>query len=91
MNTVVDTGDELTEQTHLEVEILQENISGGNSSTDYKFGLDDTYESDDLSNVKNVINEATFTDRGTSFEGYRYKITYEIFIEFTNSVDNPCA
>ena len=91
VNTVVDTGDELTEQTHLEVEILQENISGGNSSTDYKFGLDDTYESDDLSNVKNVINEATFTDRGTSFEGYRYKITYEIFIEFTNSVDNPCA
>ena len=94
VNHVVKTGDKLTEQTHLEAEISQEKIGANGNGTYYKFWLDDTCEYDDTSSVKNVINEVTVTDRGKSFEGYRYKISYEIFIEFeenAGSTDEPYA
>lgn len=95
VDNVVSTGDKLTEQTHLEAEILQANIGGGENSTYCKFWLDGTCEYDDASNIKNVINEVTITDRGAFFtDGYRYKISYEIFIEFNSSVgstDEPYA
>ncbi len=92
VDEVIETGDKLTQQTHLEAEILPNDFSNGESSVCCKFWLDGTCEYPKESNIKNIINSVTITPRDVQLsKGYRYKISYEIFIEFKDSVKDASA
>ncbi|MBQ2987383.1 MAG: family 43 glycosylhydrolase [Tyzzerella sp.] len=103
VNQYVTEGDVWSEQTHLEASIWQHNMGHGVANslgvdTYCRFMLTDTdgdsnydYDINNLTNIKNVTNHVTITERS---EGYRYEICYDIFIEFDNNVgsaDGPYA
>lgn len=95
VDNVVSTGDGFTEQTHLEAQIWHHNIGAGvnygfDQYTYFAFWQDGTYYVNNNQNIKNITNNVTVQDRGTGYaDGYRYKITYDIFIEFDNNLENP--
>lgn len=92
---IVSMGDKWNEQTHLEAQIWQGNMGNGWDSTYAAFWLDGTTWFNNSNNLGTVKNHVTITDRGEDYaDGYRYEISYEIFIPFANNVgsaDGPYA
>lgn len=74
--------------THIELEIWQHNFGWGFGGTYFAFFGNGSYYINNEENVKSVVNQVTVTDRGVS-ERFRYAISYEIFIEFDNNLENP--
>lgn len=103
VNNLVTTGDDWTEQTHLELEMYNWNGLNTGSDNGWAYGafwLDGNYylvNSDGKLpyGVTFVKNNVTITDRGADYEdGYQYKISYEVYIQFANntgSSDGPYA
>ena len=95
VDNIVSSGAAWAEQTHVEAQIYQHNIGHGvqnglNVETYCAFWLDGSSWFNNYTNIKNVTNQVTISDRGEEFTaGYRYEIDYEIFIEFDNNLGNP--
>ena len=96
VDNIVSTGDVWREQTHLEMEMWQWNGVGSNTGFVYgAFWLDGSYylvNSDNVFpyGVTFVKNNVTITDRGENYtDGYRYKVSYEVYIQFKNNLENP--
>ena len=96
VDNLVTTGDGWTEQTHLEMEMWQWNGVGSSSGFVYgSFWMDGNWylvNSDGVLpyGVTLVKNNVTVTDRGADYEdGYRYKVSYEVYIQFNNNLENP--
>lgn len=89
LDGIVRTGDKWYEQTHIEMEIWQGDFGWGWGGTYFAFFLNDTYYINNDSNVFALEYRASICDRGTSYEGYRYEISYEIYIGFLNNAGAP--
>ena len=90
VDNVVSTGGKWATQTHLEANIWQHNIGYGMNGTYCVFWLDGSTWFNSSTNIRNVTNNVTISDRGENYsEGYRYAISYDIFIEFDNNLENP--
>lgn len=74
--------------THIETEVFNHGMGNGWGGTYFGFFTDGTYYVSHLTNIERVINKATITDRGENFNGFRYEISYEIYIAFPNNVGN---
>jgi len=80
--------------THVEAEVFNHGMGNGWGGTYFGFFIDGTYYASHTQNISKVVNQVNVTDRGEDFDGYRYEISYEIFIAFPNNVgssDGPYA
>ncbi len=73
--------------THIELEIWQHNIGWGFGGTYFAFFGNDSYFINKEDNVKKIVNQVTVAERGAE-ANFRYVISYEIFIEFDNNLEN---
>ena len=73
--------------THIELEIWQHNIGWGFGGTYFAFFGNGSYFINKEDNVKKIVNQVTVADRGAEAD-FRYVISYEIFIEFDNNLEN---
>lgn len=74
--------------THIELEIWQHNFGWGLGGTYFAFFGNGSYYINNENNVKGIVNQVTVTGCGPE-ASFRYKISYEIFIEFDNNLENP--
>ena len=89
VDNIVSTGDGWTEQTHLEMEMWHNDMGYGWGGTYGAFWLDGNCWLNNYNNVTFVKNNVTITDRGADYkDGYRYKISYEVYIQFANNTWN---
>ena len=95
VDNIITTGDAWTEQTHLEMEIWQHNIGYGWGGTYFAVWPNDLGWTNNNANINEFRCNTTITDRGENFaDGYRYMISYEIYLGFENNVgsaDGPYA
>lgn len=75
--------------THVETEVFNHGMGNGWGGTYFGFFMDGTYYASNMSGIDKVVNQVTVTDRGEDFDGYRYEISYEIYISFPNNIGNP--
>lgn len=73
--------------THIELEIWQHNIGWGFGGTYLAFFGNGSYYINKEDNVKRIVNQVTVSDRGAGAD-FRFAISYEIFIEFDNNLEN---
>ena len=95
VDNLVSAGNAWTEQTHLEAQVWQHNMGQGaehgfSIDTYCAFWLDGSSWFNNYTNIQNVTNDVTIVDRGEDYaDGYRYAISYDIFIAFENNVGSP--
>ena len=75
--------------THVETEVFNHGIGYGWGGTYFGFFMDGSYYVNNTNNINRIVNQVTVTDRGDNFDGFRYEISYEIYISFPNNVDSP--
>lgn len=81
-------GGDWTAITHIEMEIWNHCFGHGMGGTYFGFFLDGSYYCNNAANLK-IDYRASVTDRGADFaDGYRYAISYEIFLNFANNTDS---
>ena len=73
--------------THIETEIWQHNIGYGWDGTYFAFFMDGSYYVNNNRNIKNIINQVSISKAENG--KYTYEISYEVFIEFDNNLENP--
>ncbi|MBO5046264.1 MAG: hypothetical protein J6C93_05285 [Clostridia bacterium] len=82
------------ESTHIEIKAFNHGVGYGWGGTYYAFFLDGSYYVNSLANTTDFRYDVSVTDRGANAEGYRYEISYEIYVGFANNVgsaDGPYA
>lgn len=92
MQQYVDTlqrdGDKWTQQHHVEFEIWQGDFGWGWGGTYFAFFLDNSYYINNETNVFDLQYKTMVIDNGEDYEGYRYTISYEIYIGFNNNIQS---
>ncbi|MBQ8559820.1 MAG: hypothetical protein IJ439_07580 [Tyzzerella sp.] len=75
--------------THIEMELWNGDVGYGWDGTYLAFFPDGSYYINNETNVTALGYNCTITDRGADYtKGYRYKLSYEIYIGFANNVDS---
>lgn len=91
----VNDWDNLNNYTHIEFLAYNGDFGAGWGGTFLAFTLDGAYYCNNMTNVTGIEYRVSIVDRGADYaEGYRYMISYEIFIGFPNNVnstDGPYA
>jgi len=76
--------------THVEMELWNGDVGYGWDGTYLAFFLDGSHYINSLVNVTDLEYRCTITDRGEGYKnGFRYELSYEIFLGFENNKDNP--
>ena len=74
----------------MEMEIWQHNIGYGWDGTYCAFWLDGGSFINNDANIDEQTYNVSITDRGADYtDGYRYMITYEIYLGFDNNLESP--
>ncbi len=89
VDNYVTTGDKWNNQTHIEMEVWQHNIGYGWDGTYFAFFPANDYYRNSENGITAFEYRQTVTDRGVDYNGYRYMISYEIYIGFANNLENP--
>ena len=74
--------------THVEMEMWNHGIGYGWNGTYFAFFADGTYYINNWKNCYGVYNDVKITEN-SSGSTYKYTITYNVFIEFDNNLENP--
>ncbi len=77
--------------THVEMEVFNPDMGNGWGGTYFGFFIDGSHYASHNTNINKIVNRAHITDRGENCDGYRYEISYEIFISFPNNVGSHDA
>ena len=81
--------------THVEMELWNGDVGYGWDGTYLAFFPDGSYYINNMANVTDIKYRLTVTDRGADYAGgYRYELSYEIYLGFSNnagSADGPYA
>ena len=81
--------------THIELELWNGDVGNGWDGTYLAFFPDGSHYINNVSKVTDLRCRSTITDRGRGYSGgYRYEISYEIYVGFANnagSKDGPYA
>ena len=88
VDTLQRSGDKWTQQHHIEFEIWQGDFGWGWDGTYFAFFLDNSYYINNETNVFDLQFKTTIIDNGENYEGYRYTISYEIYIGFNNNTQS---
>lgn len=78
--------------THIEMELWNEHVGYGWDGTYLAFFPDGSHYINSDLNVTGMEYKCTVTDRGANYaDGYRYELSYEIYLGFENNLANPEA
>jgi len=87
-NVVIKTDQSDWDSTHVEMELWNHCIGYGWDGTYFAFFANGTYYINNLNNCSGVYNCAEVIENPAN-STYRYTVSYNIFIEFPNNLDNP--